>query len=151
MKQASLKKERRPRAGRPMQGQENPDGTVDLMCAFCGGSGRDPFGLMSPLSTCQVCGGTGRNRLRGPAAACPFCNGTGVNPGLRQTCLACGGTGYIQVPVEASACPCCGGSGRASDYLWPDSPLTCSCCGGSGLVMAGRAAGLKPRERGKNE
>jgi len=28
-------------------------------CAFCRGRGNDPFGIMSHLSTCCVCGGRG--------------------------------------------------------------------------------------------
>ncbi|MBI4770542.1 MAG: hypothetical protein HY784_09080 [Chloroflexi bacterium] len=67
----------------------NPEKTtaaVDVTCAFCGGNGRDPFGILSPLATCQVCGGTGRCTLRQPTAPCPFCRGNGVHPSSRNTC-----------------------------------------------------------------
>ena len=107
---------------------------VKVTCAFCGGRGKDPFGLLSALATCQVCGGTGRRTLHPPAAPCPFCRGTGVHPGSRNTCTTCGGVGTVEVPVDAVTCPCCGGSGRAADYDWPDSPLSCGCCGGKGVV-----------------
>ena len=30
---------------------------VEVECAFCQGTGRDPFGIMSHLSNCSVCGG----------------------------------------------------------------------------------------------
>ncbi len=149
MRGPASKQTPRPRVGSSAHHADGEGKLVDLACAYCGGSGRDPFGVMSPLSTCQVCGGKGQNRLRAPVTTCAFCHGTGVNPGLRQTCLACDGTGYTQVPLEASVCPCCGGSGRASDYLWPDSPLTCSCCGGAGVVPASKAAAN--RERGREE
>ncbi len=30
-----------------------------ITCAFCEGTGKDSFGIMSPLSSFQVCGGKG--------------------------------------------------------------------------------------------
>ena len=30
-----------------------------IECAFCKGTGKDPFNLLSELATCQVCGGKG--------------------------------------------------------------------------------------------
>ncbi len=113
---------------------QEPVVTVSVRCAFCQGTGRDPFGVMSPLSKCQVCGGTGRRMLRAPTSSCPFCGGTGIYPHTRLTCTVCGGVGTISVPEAAVACPCCGGSGRAADYVWPDSPFPCSCCSGKGVV-----------------
>jgi len=111
--------------------------TVDVMCAFCGGEGKDPFGIMSPLATCQVCGGTGQHMVRQPAACCAFCKGTGVHPFSRMTCTTCGGVGRVEIAANAVTCPCCGGGGRAADcenYIWPDSPLSCGCCGGKGVL-----------------
>ena len=108
--------------------------TTNVLCAFCGGKGLDPFGIMSPLATCQVCGAAGRRTLSPPTRPCAFCRGTGVYPGSRLTCTTCGGVGTVQVPADAVTCPCCGGSGRAADYIWPDSPLSCSCCYGKGVV-----------------
>ena len=35
------------------------EGWVELTCAFCQGKGRDPFGLLSVLSTCGACCGAG--------------------------------------------------------------------------------------------
>ena len=109
---------------------------VGVMCAFCGGEGQDPFGIMSPLATCQVCGGTGRRVLRTPTSVCPFCGGMGAHPGTRMTCTTCGGVGTVEIPQHSITCPCCGGSGQAADHVWPDSPLSCSCCGGKGVVAA---------------
>jgi DnaJ-class molecular chaperone len=111
--------------------------TTDVTCAFCGGRGQDPFGIMSPLATCQVCGGTGRRSLHPPTAPCAFCRGTGVHPFSRLTCTTCGGVGTVEIPSDAVPCLCCGGTGRAADYanyIWPDSPLSCPCCGGKGVV-----------------
>jgi len=111
--------------------------TTEVICAFCGGRGLDPFGIMSPLATCQVCGGTGRRTLHPPIAPCAFCRGTGVHPFSRLTCTTCGGVGTVEIPNDAVTCPCCGGSGRAADYanyIWPDSPLSCPCCGGKGVT-----------------
>ncbi|MEW6233493.1 MAG: hypothetical protein AB1566_14435 [Chloroflexota bacterium] len=110
---------------------------VVLTCAFCGGTGRDPFGIMSHLATCQVCGGTGQRTLHQPTAPCAFCRGTGVHPGSRNTCTTCAGMGVVEIPDDAVTCPCCGGTGRAADYadyIWPDSPLSCGCCRGKGVV-----------------
>jgi hypothetical protein len=28
---------------------------ASVLCAFCRGTGREPFGIMSALSTCRVC------------------------------------------------------------------------------------------------
>ncbi|MBM3474243.1 MAG: hypothetical protein FJX75_13320 [Armatimonadetes bacterium] len=110
----------RPTAKRPTQRR----------CAFCGGSGRDPFGLLSPLARCQVCGGTGRRAVPGPVGRCAFCRGSGVHPGSRLVCTACGGVGVVRVPPGATLCPRCGGTGRAA----AGPPLPCSTCAGTGRV-----------------
>lgn len=115
---------------------------VEVSCAFCGGTGRDPFGIMSPLATCQVCGGAGRRRLFQPTHRCAFCRGTGVHPGSRMTCTSCGGVGLVTAPADAVTCPGCGGSGRASDYLWPGSPLSCGLCHGKGFIPLWRTTGF---------
>jgi DnaJ-class molecular chaperone len=110
--------------------------TAGVICAFCGGKGQDPFGIMSPLATCQVCSGRGQHTLHPPTAPCPFCRSTGVHPASRLTCTTCGGVGTVEIPINAVSCPCCRGSGRDADYLWPDSPLSCGCCGGKGFAVA---------------
>ena len=113
--------------------------TIEVPCAFCGGKGRDPFSIMSPMSTCQVCGGRGSRRLRPPTVPCAFCRGTGVHGASRLTCTTCGGLGTVEVPINTASCPCCDGTGRAVGYdggHWPDAPLSCTCCGGRGVVAA---------------
>ena len=113
--------------------------TTQVVCGFCRGQGRDPFGVMSPISTCQVCGGAGQRTLTLPTAPCALCHGTGVYPGSRLTCTACGGIGMISTLDDAQSCPTCGGSGSARSGDWPDSPFPCSRCRGTGLVPATRA------------
>lgn len=85
--------------------------TIEVPCAFCGGKGRDPFSIMSPMSTCQVCGGRGSRRLGLPTISCVFCRGTGVHPATRLTCTTCGGLGTVEVPAKVASCPGCGGKG----------------------------------------
>lgn len=114
--------------------ESNPRQMVEVTCAFCHGTGKDPFGIMSSMATCQVCGGTGARSLHRPTAPCAFCGGTGVHPGSRLTCTTCGGVGSVQITEDAAACLCCGGTGREADHEYPDSPLSCLCCGGKGVV-----------------
>lgn len=122
---------------RDATGQQKQGGlVVKITCAFCGGTGRDPFGIMSPLSICGVCRGNGSRTLVEPVARCAFCQGTGVHPGSRMSCTTCSGIGTVSIPEHYKTCPCCGGSGRASDYVYPDSPLSCGCCHGKGIVFA---------------
>lgn len=82
---------------------------VSAKCAFCKGTGRDPFGVLSPLSFCQVCGGKGKIKIKGPVVKCAFCKGSGVQPHTtdRLHCMACKGKGWattIEVPTECSDC-----------------------------------------------
>ncbi len=62
-------------------------------CAFCRGTGKDPFGIMSALSSCGACGGKGVFLLRGPHRACPHCRGTGAVKTF--ACGACRGSGLV--------------------------------------------------------
>lgn len=99
-----------------------------VKCAFCNGTGKDPFGLLSPLSTCQVCSGRGKVSVTPPTIKCAFCNGTGIYLDKRITCTVCGGKGVVTEPKGAKTCPECKGSGQA-----PDS-LPCLNCRGKGVV-----------------
>jgi DnaJ-class molecular chaperone len=123
---------------KPRRKGQSPTGrAADVACSFCGGEGRDPFGVMSALATCQVCGGTGRRALRQPTASCAFCRGTGVHPGSRMVCTSCDGVGTVEVAEAAAMCPCCSGTGRAGDdpkHSALHIPLSCVSCGGKGLV-----------------
>ena len=109
---------------------------VDVECAFCKGIGVDPFELMSPLSTCQVCTGTGRRQIEGPLHKCAYCRGTGVHPHSRMVCMTCRGVGQVTAPVNAVPCPGCHGSGKETDNHFFDSVLSCARCGGKGVVAA---------------
>lgn len=130
----------------PIKG--NPRQTTVITCAFCGGRGRDPFGLLSPLATCQVCWGEGKHTLLLPFAACAYCRGTGVHPHSRLTCTSCKGVGRVHVPAGAVACPACIGTGRAAASIWPDSPLSCDYCRGKGLISKEQASLFEGEQNG---
>lgn len=108
-------------------------GEVSIRCAFCRGGGRDPFGIMSYLSTCCICGGVGRNRVTEPHVHCAFCQGTGVYPLSRLTCTACGGVGVRPVEAPHQPCPQCRGTGVG---LGSDAGFYCLGCHGAGVVVA---------------
>jgi len=112
----------------------------ETKCAFCKGTGKDSFDLLSELATCQVCGGTGKVKVEEPAIKCVFCKGTGVYPhNARVTCTVCNGKGMVTVSTGGGSasggkgatnkCPECKGTGAAKD-----SGLPCVKCGGKGVV-----------------
>ena len=100
-------------------------------CAFCAGGGRDPFGLLSELSACQVCLGQGSLTVREPAVRCAFCGGSGVHRDQRLTCTACGGKGMISIQQPAEKCPRCQGTGAEAPDL---DFLPCVICKGAGVI-----------------
>jgi DnaJ-class molecular chaperone len=126
-----------------MRKRKIPDPHVETRCAFCNGTGKDPFDLMSPLSTCQACSGEGRRVLTAPVRRCAYCKGTGVHPHSRMVCMTCRGAGQVTVPEKAVTCPGCGGSGCESDHDFHDSVLSCTVCGGKGVVDLATAAANK--------
>jgi len=100
-------------------------------CAFCRGKGKDPFNLLSELSTCQVCGGVGKVEIIEPAIKCVYCKGTGVYPhNARVTCTVCNGKGMVTFKGATEECLKCKGTGTAID-----SGLPCIKCGGRGVVL----------------
>ena len=103
-------------------------GMVEVTCSFCGGHGTDPFGIMSWVSTCCVCGG--RKVVQVPVLhrPCAHCRGTVAIKTF--TCNVCRGTGYVPViPGPLHACPECRGSGDDAS-----SALACMTCRGRGWV-----------------
>ena len=102
--------------------------TTEVKCAFCKGTGKDPFGLLSPLSICQVCSGSGKVKVTPPTIECAFCKGTGIYPGKRLTCTVCGGKGVVTIPKDAKLCTICKGTGQAPD------DLPCLNCHGKGVA-----------------
>jgi DnaJ-class molecular chaperone len=97
-------------------------------CSFCGGRGKDPFGVMSWLSTCCVCGGSGMVQVRVPYGPCAYCRGTGAIKTF--TCTVCRGSGYVTLaPGPLLTCPEC--RGRGEDAA---SALACLACRGRGSV-----------------
>ena len=98
-------------------------------CGFCRGKGKDPFELLSALSTCQVCAGSGIVEVKEPSRKCVFCGGSGVYPNSRLTCTVCGGKGFATIPEEYVICPQCRGTGTEFE-----SKLPCISCHGLGVV-----------------
>ena len=68
---------------------------VKIQCAFCGGTGKDPFEIPSKLSNCQTCLGRGWVYIEAPHMECPACHGTGH---FRDhlNCAVCGGKGRVR-------------------------------------------------------
>jgi len=95
---------------------------VEVTCSFCGGQGKDPFGILSWLSTCCVCGGRGVVQVPTHHRRCAHCQGRGAIKTF--TCTVCRGTGYVPViPEPLVACP--EGRGTGDDASPPLASLTC--------------------------
>lgn len=108
---------------------KNQKEVAEETCSFCGGTGKDPFGIMSWLSTCCVCGGKGVVLMRTPYTRCAHCNGTGAVKTF--TCTACMGRGFVTVPAgKTVVCDSCGGSGDDSSA----PAMACLKCRGRGFV-----------------
>jgi DnaJ-class molecular chaperone len=106
-------------------------GYHEVACTFCRGTGKDPFGVLSPLSRCEICQGEGTILVRAPFVHCGECRGTAVQPHKRLTCSACAGRGVHSVAKKNQACPNCKGSGIAPGS---GSALACCTCNGSGRI-----------------
>jgi len=102
---------------------------AEVKCAYCKGTGKDSWGVMSVLAVCQVCRGKGTVKIAKPFEKCPVCQGTGVQYNKRLNCLACGGKGVLTVE-GTEVCPGCGGTGK------DDFGLYCLRCKGTGKVGA---------------
>ena len=115
------------------------EGRAEVKCAFCEGEGTDPFGILSEISLCPVCGGRETVKIREPLRDCAFCGGTGVHPETRLTCTACMGKGAVTVQEPVEDCPECRGTGIAHyrvDKVKARLNLPCVVCGGIGVVTA---------------
>lgn len=109
-----------------MKGKE---GKITTECAFSQGKATDPFGLLSRISLCQVCGGRGEVTVSAPAVKCAFCGGTGIHRDQRLPCLVCGGKGIVSIKEPIDTCPECKGKGVIEgDYL------PCLKCKGRGII-----------------
>lgn len=112
----------------------------EIKCAFCNGTGKDPFELLSKLSSCQVCGGKGVVIVKEPTTKCLFCKGTGVQPYTtnRLHCSVCAGKGVITEIKPSQTCPACGGGGieprRTIDATAPFGKVPCHKCRGKGFI-----------------
>ena len=100
-----------------------------VQCSFCAGKGKDPFDILSSLSTCCVCGGRGTVRVQAPYTRCAHCQGTGAIKTL--TCTVCRGTGFVPAPAGPTiVCEECKGTG--DDTSAP--AMACLKCLGRGWV-----------------
>ena len=106
---------------------------VEVKCAYCQGTGKDPWGLMSVLSKCQVCKGKGTVQIEAPYEQCPVCKGKGVERNKRLTCMACKGKGVLHIKKGMKACPVCGGTGKTGSV---GMRKYCLKCHGTGKVSA---------------
>lgn len=103
---------------------------VEVTCAFCGGRGTDPFGVMSWLSTCYVCGGRKKVWVYKPFKKCRFCKGSGIQPNnSRVNCIVCRGAGVVTIEGPTKECPDCQGSAVDSK-----TGLYCLHCEGKGEI-----------------
>ena len=103
--------------------------TVLLRCAFCKGKGKDPFGVMSSLSTCCVCGGAGMVRVHTPYVRCAHCRGRGAIKTF--PCTVCHGKGHVPAPEGATApCPDCQSTGDDTSA----GAMACLRCKGRGWL-----------------
>ncbi len=108
---------------------------VEVTCSFCGGHGKDSFGIMSWLSTCCVCGGRGVVQVPALRGRCAHCRGTGAVKTF--TCTVCRGTGWVPVlPGLLPVCPECQDTGDGAS-----SALTCLNCRGRGWVAPAKETG----------
>jgi len=76
---------------------------AEVTCAFCKGTGKDPFHLMSALSNCPACGGRKTQRVREPYETCGPCAGTGRYFNSKMYCWTCRGSGVV--PKEKKSQP----------------------------------------------
>ena len=118
---------------RPMNPRVKELQTVEVPCAFCGGKGRDAFGVMSWLSTCYVCFGRKDVSVVEPFKECRYCKGTGIEPkNGRVSCIVCKGYGVVHIEESSMECPACKGAAvnqGPGSYCWP--------CHGKGEVPRG--------------
>jgi len=90
-----------------------------VTCAFCKGTGRDPFNLLSEFGNCQVCGGIGKVEVIEPVIKGTFCKGSGVYPHSRVTCTVCNGRGMVAIKGTPKECFKCKGTGQTIDSNIP--------------------------------
>ncbi len=70
----------------------NGDGGKELACAFCVGTGSDPFAT----TPCSICKGNGVLTVSNvDRKQCRYCKGTGRDPYEQAVCKVCDGLGLI--------------------------------------------------------
>lgn len=79
---------------RPEELKKIEEDTVEIKCAFCKGTGKDPFGL-SKLSDCPVCHGKKTVKVTKAYEKCRACDGGGVYIRSHMYCWFCKGKGVV--------------------------------------------------------
>ena len=107
----------------------------EIQCAYCRGTGKDPFPGTWSNSLCQICRGRKRNLIsflpeEEKLKKCPFCGGRGVHPYTRMTCIPCKGKGWVVIYKGSVTCPLCKGEGRNKEKAFE-----CTRCGGKGELI----------------
>lgn len=110
---------------RPARKLNHLPNTEKIQCAFCKGTGKDPFGQLYPGSTCQVCNGRKEIYVSAPYQRCTYCHGSAVEFSTQNTCTACGGRGVVSLGhkhLKGSPCHACGGTGMNEETNLPCAP-----------------------------
>lgn len=103
---------------------------VNVACAFCHGTGIDPFAQLSDRSKCGVCGGKQTVEVPVDRMPCAHCRGTGAIKTFR--CTVCDGKGCVSsLPEPTVICSDCVGTG--DDFS--NTALDCLTCHGRGRVQ----------------
>jgi DnaJ-class molecular chaperone len=101
--------------------------TKKLPYAFCHGTGKDPFGQLYPVSTCQDCHGRIENYILTPYKTRTYCPGTGLACSTQNTCTFCKGRGFISLgnkELDGIPCQICTGNGMGAETNLPWIPCS---------------------------
>lgn len=105
-------------------------GNIRVPCAYCRQTGRDRYGVMSPLSACAACRGKRFHLIATPVVKWAYYHGSGASPtGTRSYCLACGGQGIQSRAERTQPCPDCHTLGAQRS-----TGLYCQQCHGAGMI-----------------
>ena len=101
--------------------------TKKIPCAFCHGTGKDPFGQLYPVSTCQDCHGRIEINILTPFKTCTYYPGTGLAFSSQNTSTSCRGRGVISLgnkKLDGIPCQICKGNGMGAETNLPWIPCS---------------------------